>query len=68
MTQTDDEASAAPAERRLQEAEHGRLQSLVAELLKTNEELRARVVLLEMQSESAERGLKQAAQWAGLLL
>jgi hypothetical protein len=45
----------------------GRLHALVAELLTTNEALRLRIAALEENAEAAERGLRNATRWAGLL-
>ena len=50
------------------EAKHARLQALVGELLKTNQELRFKVQQLEQEKDSAERGLKSACATAALLL
>ena len=50
------------------QARHDRLQVLVGELLKKNQELRMRVALLERQAENMERGMAEASAWAGLLV
>ena len=47
---------------------HERLEALVGELLRANEELRQRVADLENEAGAAERGLKRACAPAGLLL
>jgi hypothetical protein len=50
------------------QARHDRLQVLVGELLKKNQELRMRVALLERQAVDTDRGLAGASAWAALLL
>ncbi len=50
------------------EASNRRLQSLVGELLATNQELRFKIAALERQVGQAERGLAKATNWAGMLL
>jgi hypothetical protein len=56
-------------------AERERLQMLVGELLSENQKLRfdneglrAKVALVEQKAQVAERGLKDATKWAGMLL
>jgi hypothetical protein len=66
-TQSEQTNRTAP-ERLLLEAEHRRLQTLVGELLSTNQELRFKVEQLEKQAESAERGLRRACSTAGMLM
>jgi hypothetical protein len=44
-----------------------RLQALVGELLKTNQELRFKVASLEREAETMERGLKSATAWGGMI-
>jgi hypothetical protein len=50
------------------ETANRRLQSLVGELLATNQELRFKIVALETQVGQAKRGLSNATRWAGMLL
>ena len=56
------EAEYAPAA-----VEKERLQMLVGELLSENQKLRFRVAQLEERAQSADRGLKEAAKWAGMV-
>jgi hypothetical protein len=49
------------------EARHSQLQTLVSELLTTNQGLRFRIVALEGQLERAQRGLADAATWMGMI-
>jgi len=49
------------------EAKNHRLQTLVGELLATNQELRFKVVELEKQAKSLERGLAETSAAAGAL-
>jgi hypothetical protein len=48
--------------------ENERLQVLVGELLKENQNLRFKVAQLEQKAESAERGLADATRWAGMMV
>jgi hypothetical protein len=54
-------------EGRLAGVENQRLQSLVGELLTTNQELRFEVARLATELEKSERGLSRAAQWTGMV-
>ena len=49
------------------EVENQRLQALVTELILNNQELRFKLAGLEVELDRRERGLKAAAQWAGML-
>jgi len=49
------------------EAKNHRLQTLVGELLATNQELRFKVVELEKQTKNLERGLAETSAAAGAL-
>lgn len=59
--------NAEPEEPRALAADHRRLQALVGELLKTNQELRFKVEELEKRAEGAERGLSRACATAAML-
>jgi hypothetical protein len=45
-----------------------RLKTLVAELLKTNQDLRFKLAALEDEAESLKRGLARSVPWAGMLV
>jgi hypothetical protein len=49
------------------EAKRVRLEKLVGELLKTNQELRFKVAELEQQTARLQRGLAQSCSGAGML-
>lgn len=49
------------------EMQNRRLQALVGELIANNQELRFKAAQLETELEKAERGLKSATAWAGML-
>lgn len=68
MAQMEPLISATPDATPAAETGNHRLQSLVGELLETNQELRFKVAALEQQLGQAERGLASATSWAGLLL
>lgn len=61
-------ADAGQAEPRAIAMDHRRLQVLVSELLKTNQQLRFKVNELERRAEDAERGLAHACATASMLL
>ncbi|MGA8731705.1 MAG: hypothetical protein WB608_23305 [Terracidiphilus sp.] len=62
------ETDVAPDDSLSLEARHGRLQTLVGELLRTNEELRLRVLHLEQKVERRTRSLDEACAVYGLLM
>lgn len=66
MTQTFG-PSHAMAEDGSPEEQNRRLKTLVAELLKTNQELRFKLAMLEDEAERLKRGLAHATAWAGML-
>jgi hypothetical protein len=68
MAHIDETKLAAPHGALPLEVEHRRLQTLVGELLQSNQELRFKVEQLEKQAESAERGLRNACSTAAMLL
>lgn len=68
MAQMEPKMSATPDTSLALEASNRRLQSLVGELLATNQELRFKIAALERQVGQAERGLTNATSWAGMLL
>jgi hypothetical protein len=45
-----------------------RMRSLIAELVKTNQELRFRVARLKEKIERLEKGLPDEIPWAGMLI
>ena len=47
-------------------AERERLEALVSELLKTNQELRFKAAALEDEVDRLKRGLAHATAWAGM--
>ena len=53
-------------ERSPAEEQNERLQLLVGELLRTNQELRYKLAQLEQQAESVEQGRYPASAWSGL--
>jgi predicted RNase H-like nuclease (RuvC/YqgF family) len=67
MMQLNESLAAAPEDRLSQEEQNRRLQAMVGELLKTNQELRFKVASLEREAESLERGLKSATASAGFM-
>ena len=68
MAQMMQTTNKAPDELHLLEARHDRLQKLVGELLRTNEELRFKVAHLEQKAERTARALDEASAIYGLLL
>jgi len=68
MAQMEQTMITAPDARLALEAKHRRLQTLVGELLVTNQQLRFRVEQLEREKESAERALAHATAGAALLM
>lgn len=68
MAQMDTTMSTAPDLSITEERKHQRLQTLVGELLVTNQQLRFRVEQLEQEKGLAERALASATAVAGLLL
>jgi cell division protein FtsB len=49
-------------------AQRDRMQSLIAELVKTNQELRFREARLKEKIERLEKGLPDEIPWAGMLI
>jgi hypothetical protein len=68
MAQMIQTSSETPDDRLSLELRNDRLQKLVGELLRTNEELRLNVAQLEAKAERAERGLADASAVYGLLM
>ena len=68
MAQMEPKMSTTPDASLALEASNRRLQSLVGELLATNQELRFKIAALERQVGQAERGLAKSTSWAGMLL
>jgi cell division protein FtsB len=60
-------ARAAPANNAQLEYENRRLQTLVSELIKDNQELRFRNAMLEEQAAKLKRGLANSTASAGML-
>jgi uncharacterized protein YlxW (UPF0749 family) len=48
--------------------ENRRLQTLVSELLKANQELRFKTEKLEVQVDKLKRGMEESSVWAGMLI
>jgi hypothetical protein len=68
MAQIIQASSGSPDDRLSLEAGNDRLQKLVGELLRTNEELRLKVAQLETKAERTERALGEASAVYGLLM
>lgn len=68
MAQTMQAPSAAPHDVLALEARNDRLQTLVGELLRTNEELRLKMAQLEQKAEHMGRALDDTSAIYGLLL
>lgn len=49
-------------------AQRERMRSLIAELVKTNQELRFKVARLKEKIERLEKGLPDEVPWAGMLI
>jgi hypothetical protein len=67
MAQIEQTMSAAPDASRVLEAKNHQLQTLVGELLATNQQLRFKVAQLEEETKSLESGLAQSCAAAGAL-
>jgi hypothetical protein len=67
MTEPVDAARSAPPDDLTLAYENRRLQTLVGELLRTNQELRFRNAMLEEQDAELKRGLANSTAWAGML-
>jgi hypothetical protein len=65
MMQMEQKQANAPNEHLTPDEQNRRLQALVGELVKANQELRFKVASLERQAESMERSVKAATAWAG---
>jgi hypothetical protein len=65
--QVEERLPVAPEEHLSAEEQNKRLQVLVSELLKSNQELRFKVASLEGQVKSMKGGLEPATAWAALI-
>jgi predicted RNase H-like nuclease (RuvC/YqgF family) len=61
------EARQSAAEDDSVEEQNERLKTLTAELLRTNQELRFKLVTLEDEAESLKRAMNSGPHWAGML-
>jgi hypothetical protein len=65
--QIDQKPANAPEEQVTEDGQNQRLQALVGELLKANQELRFKVASLEQQAESKQHAIKTATVLAGFM-